>query len=146
MDFQSSTRRNFLQSTAAALAAAAIASTASTTSADSPSRKIRYALVGLGNLNLGQILPAFAECQTSMPTALVSGHPDKAAQTAAKYHIDPKSIYNYDTYDRINDNPDIDAVIIALPNSMHAEYTIRAARAGKHVRSEEHTSELQPHS
>ncbi len=44
-----------------------------------------------------------------------------------------KNIYNYASFDRIADNPDIDIVYVVLPNAMHAEYTIRAARAGKHV-------------
>jgi predicted dehydrogenase len=47
--------------------------------------------------------------------------------------VPEKNIYNYQNYDRIASNPDIDAVYIALPNSMHAEYTIRGAKAGKHV-------------
>jgi predicted dehydrogenase len=66
-------------------------------------------------------------------TALVSGHPDKAARIAAKYNVPSTSIYNYENFDEIAHNPAVDAVYVALPNSMHAEYTIRAARAGKHV-------------
>ncbi|MCB0669952.1 MAG: Gfo/Idh/MocA family oxidoreductase, partial [Saprospiraceae bacterium] len=50
-----------------------------------------------------------------------------------KYGIKPESIYNYENYDSIKDNPDIDVVYIVLPNGMHAEYTIRGAKAGKHV-------------
>ncbi len=50
-----------------------------------------------------------------------------------KYKIPEKNICNYETFDRIADNKDIDVVYIVLPNSMHAEYTIRAAKAGKHV-------------
>src|SRR6185503_4108072 len=50
-----------------------------------------------------------------------------------KYNIPEKNIYNYENYDSIKDNPDIDIIYVVLPNSMHAEYTIRAAEAGKHV-------------
>ena len=56
-----------------------------------------------------------------------------ARDQAEKYGIDPKQIYNYENFDSIRDNPAIDAVYVVLPNSMHAEYTIRAAKAGKHV-------------
>jgi predicted dehydrogenase len=63
----------------------------------------------------------------------VSGHRPKAEQQAAMYGVPDSAIYNYENYDHIADNNEIDAVYIALPNGMHAEYTIRAARAGKHV-------------
>jgi predicted dehydrogenase len=96
-------------------------------------KKIGWAVVGLGRLALGQIMPAFKESRLSRPVALVSGHPDKAKKVAELYGVDPKSIYNYENYDSIKDNPEIEAVYVVLPNSMHAEYTIRAARAGKHV-------------
>ena len=50
-----------------------------------------------------------------------------------EYGIPKKNVYNYETFDRIADNPDIDIIYIVLPNFMHAEYTIRAAQTGKHV-------------
>jgi predicted dehydrogenase len=63
----------------------------------------------------------------------VSGHRDKADKIAAQYNVPAANIYNYENFDEIARNPTIDAVYVALPNSMHAEYTIRAAKAGKHV-------------
>src|SRR5262249_21359217 len=66
-------------------------------------------------------------------TGLVSGHRDKAEKMAAEYGVPTKSIYSYENYDAIANNPEIDAAYIALPNNMHAEYTIRGAKAGKHV-------------
>ncbi|MDB6152326.1 MAG: gfo/Idh/MocA family oxidoreductase [Chthoniobacteraceae bacterium] len=96
-------------------------------------KKMGWAVVGLGELALAQVMPAFAQCKYSAPVALVSGHPDKARTVAKAYHIEEKSIYNYDNFDRIIDDPAIDIVYIVLPNSMHAEYTIRALQAGKHV-------------
>jgi predicted dehydrogenase len=98
-----------------------------------PGKKVGYAIVGLGDLALNHILPGFAESAQSRPVALVSGHREKAEKTAAHYGIDPKAIYSYDDYEKMADNPQIDAVYIVLPNSMHAEYTIRAAKIGKHV-------------
>jgi predicted dehydrogenase len=63
----------------------------------------------------------------------VSGHRDKAERIAAQYGVPKSSIYSYEDMDRFRDNKTIDAVYVALPNSMHAEYTIRSAKAGKHV-------------
>ncbi len=95
--------------------------------------RVGYAIVGLGELTLGQIMPAFGSCKNSKPVALVSGHPDKAQKVAAQYDIDPKNIYTYQNFDDIKNNPEIDAVYIVLPNAMHEEFVIRAAKAGKHV-------------
>ncbi|MBE7170572.1 MAG: Gfo/Idh/MocA family oxidoreductase [Williamsia sp.] len=98
-----------------------------------PNKRVRYAIVGLGALSLNQIMPAFGECKYSKPVALVSGMPDKARKVASQYGIAEKNIYNYQNYDQIKNNPEIDAVYIVLPNGMHEEYTVRAAQAGKHV-------------
>ena len=78
-------------------------------------------------------MPAIKTSAKAQVTALVSGHRDKAERMAAEYGVPASSIYSYDNYDAIAGNPNIDAVYIALPNSMHAEYSIRAAKAGKHV-------------
>src|SRR5947207_9358270 len=104
--------------------------------ADSPGSKLGWAIVGLGNLAIHEILPAFAKCEKSKVTALVSGHPDKANKLAQQYGVNPKNIYNYQNYDSIKDNPEVDIIYIVLPNGMHAEYTIRGLQAGKHVLSE----------
>jgi glucose-fructose oxidoreductase len=96
-------------------------------------RKIGYAVVGLGSYALGQIIPNLAKCRRSRLTALVSGDPAKARKVAAEHNVPERSIYTYQTFDRIRDDPDVDVVYVILPNSMHAEYTIRAAQAGKHV-------------
>lgn len=98
-----------------------------------PAKTIGWAIVGLGQLALGEIMPAFDECTLSRSTALVSGHRDKAEKVAAAYGIDSKHIYNYDDYDRLKDDDVVDAIYIVLPNSMHAEYAIRGLKAGKHV-------------
>ncbi len=103
---------------------------------DPPGRKLGWAIVGLGSLSINQILPAFAKCEKSKVVAFVSGHPDKANKLALRYGVNPKNIYNYENYDSIRDNPEVDIIYIVLPNSMHAEYTIRGLEAGKHVLSE----------
>jgi predicted dehydrogenase len=96
-------------------------------------RVIGYGIVGLGRISMQHFMPAVKMSKRARITALVSGHRDKAEKMAAEYGVPDKSIYSYADYDRIADNKDVDAVYIALPNSMHAEYTIRAAKAGKHV-------------
>jgi predicted dehydrogenase len=98
-----------------------------------PRRQLGYAIVGLGGYATRQIMPAFAGCESSRLVALVSGSPDKARTLATEYGLSERNIYNYDNFDTIRDNPDVDIVYVILPNSMHHEYTIRAAQAGKHV-------------
>jgi predicted dehydrogenase len=130
------TRRRFMQGTAAGLLAGTALgqlAAAQTPPAAEGQKKIGYALVGLGNLVQGQVLPALKETKLSKCTALVSGHPDKAKRLAEQYGVDPKSIYSYENYDTIKDNPDVDVIYICLPNGMHAEYTVRGAKAGKHI-------------
>jgi predicted dehydrogenase len=101
--------------------------------AQQPGRSLRYCIVGLGRISMQHFMPATRLSKYGRVTALVSGHRDKAEKMAAEYGVPAKSIYSYQDYDAIARNPEIDAVYIALPNSMHAEYTIRAAKAGKHV-------------
>ena len=96
-------------------------------------RTIGYGVVGLGRISMQHFMPAVKTSHKSRITALVSGHRDKAEHMAAEYGVPSRSIYSYENYDEIGKNSDVDAVYIALPNSMHAEYTIRAAKAGKHV-------------
>jgi len=103
---------------------------------DPPGKKLGWAVVGLGSLAINQILPAFAKCEKSKVVAFVSGHPDKAHKLALRYGVSSKNIYNYENYDSIKDNPEVDVIYIVLPNGMHAEYTVRGLQAGKHVLSE----------
>jgi len=101
-----------------------------------PGKKLGWAIVGLGSLSINQILPAFAKCEKSNVVAFVSGHPEKAKKLALRYGVNPKNIYNYQNYDSIKDNPEVDVIYVVLPNGMHAEYTVRGLQAGKHVLSE----------
>jgi predicted dehydrogenase len=91
---------------------------------------IRYAVVGLGHIAQVAVLPAFAHAKrNSRLAALVSDDARKRRVVGQKYRVD--KTYTYDDYEACLEH--VDAVYIALPNSMHAEYTIRAARAGVHV-------------
>jgi len=133
------TRRNFMKKTGQGLlAAGAFESLLKPASSqlhvpDPPGKKLGWAIVGLGSLSINQILPAFAKCEKSKVVAFVSGHPDKANKLALRYEVNKKNIYNYQNYDSIKDNPDVDLIYIVLPNGMHAEYTVRGLQAGKHV-------------
>jgi predicted dehydrogenase len=95
-------------------------------------RKIGYAVIGLGTI-ADHFMRGVQTSSSSKITGLVSGHRDKAERIAAQYGVPTTSIYSYEDMDKFRDNKTIDAVYVALPNSMHAEYTIRSAKAGKHV-------------
>lgn len=100
--------------------------------AGSPSGKIRYAVAGVGHFAQSAVLPAFAHAsENSELVALVSGDPDKREQLGQKHGL--RYTYPYEAFDECLRNPEIDALYIALPNSMHAETAARAARAGVHV-------------
>jgi predicted dehydrogenase len=97
-----------------------------------PKRLIRYAVVGCGHIAQVAVLPAFGNARrNSKLAAIVSGDPVKRAELQKRYDI-PRAL-DYGEYDALLKSGDIDAVYVALPNSMHAEYTERAARAGVHV-------------
>ena len=96
-------------------------------------KKLGIALVGLGSYAEGQLAPALVQTEHCYLAGIVTGTPGKISIWQEQYNIPNKNIYNYENFDSIKDNPDIDIVYVVLPNNMHAAYTIRAAEAGKHV-------------
>jgi glucose-fructose oxidoreductase len=97
-----------------------------------PRKQVRYAVVGLGHIAQVAVLPAFGNARrNSRLAALVSGDPVKLEELGAKYCVDKR--YAYERYDEMLKSGEVDAVYIATPNSLHAEYAIRAAQAGLHV-------------
>ena len=98
-----------------------------------PAKKLGIALVGLGGYSTGQLAPALQHTKNCYLAGIVTGTPAKAVSWAAKYHIPQKNIYNYQNFDTIANNPDIDIVYVVLPVFLHKEFTIRAAKAGKQV-------------
>lgn len=99
----------------------------------SSDKKLGIALVGLGNYSTYQLAPALMETSYCYLSGIVTGTPSKAETWKNKYSIPEKNIYNYENFDSIADNKSIDAVYVVLPNSMHHEFVLRCARAGKHV-------------
>ncbi|HMU46709.1 MAG TPA: Gfo/Idh/MocA family oxidoreductase [Chitinophagaceae bacterium] len=95
--------------------------------------KLGIALVGLGGYAGGQLAPALQQTEHCYLAGIVTGTPSKIPVWQKKYDIPDKNVYNYDNYDSIKNNPDIDIIYVVLPNSMHEEYTVRAAQAGKHA-------------
>ncbi|WP_019990327.1 Gfo/Idh/MocA family protein [Rudanella lutea] len=96
-------------------------------------RKLGIALVGLGYYSKNLLAPALQQTQYCRLAGIVTGTPAKADEWMAKYNIPKANVYDYKNFDRIADNPDIDIVYVVLPNSMHTEFVVRAAQAGKHV-------------
>jgi len=133
---QTTTRRRFLRQAtlgASTLAFSSLALGKLSACAPEQERKLGIALVGLGNYSKNKLAPALQVTERCRLAGIVTGTPAKAEEWSKQYGIPGENIYNYNTFDQIQDNEDIDIVYVVLPNGMHAEYTIRAAQAGKHV-------------
>lgn len=95
--------------------------------------RLGLALVGLGTYATEQLAPALKETRHCYLAGIVTGSQEKAHKWIKDHNLSYTNVYNYSNFDEIADNSDIDIVYIVLPNSMHEEFVIRAARAGKHV-------------
>jgi predicted dehydrogenase len=93
---------------------------------------LRVAIMGLGSYGT-RVADAIQSCKMVKLTGAISGTPSKLTNWQSKYSIPEKNCYNYENFDRIKDNPDIDAVYIITPNALHHDEAIRVAKAGKHV-------------
>lgn len=115
--------------------AALLSSPAKFLSACGPQQKrgLGVALVGLGYYSTDLLAPALQQTKNCYLAGIVTGTPSKAEAWKRKYSIPDQNIYNYSNFDSIANNPDIDVVYVVLPPSMHREYVVRAAAAGKHV-------------
>ena len=95
--------------------------------------RLGVALVGLGYYSTDLLAPALQQTKHCYLAGIVTGTPSKAETWKAKYNIPEKNIYNYGNFDQIANNDDIDVIYVVLPPSMHKDYVIKAANAGKHV-------------
>ncbi len=126
-------RRIFIQQTGIVVAATALAPNVVWATTKPRKEKLGVALVGLGYYSTDLLAPALQLTKNCELKGIVTGSPEKIPVWKEKYGIDDKNIYNYENFDRIANNDDIDVIYVVLPPSMHAEYTVRAAKAGKHV-------------
>ena len=128
-------RRSFIKTISCGVGTILLAPSLTALAACTPDgdKKLGVALVGLGGYSSGQLAPALLQTKNCYLAGIVTGTPAKAVSWSAQYTIPQKNVYNYSNFDRIIDNPAIDIVYIVLPVSMHKEFTIRAAKAGKHV-------------
>jgi len=133
------TRRNFLQKLTGSLIALPFLSkqnylerlkSINDKGYDGPA--LRVAIMGLGSYGT-RVAEAMKDCTKAKLVAVISGTPSKINNWQARYNIPEKNCYNYENYDNIKNNPDIDAVYIITPNALHKDAAIRVARAGKHV-------------
>ena len=130
-------RRDFLQKiTAATIAfpflkqAAAANKTINRKPYDGP--VLRVAIMGLGSYG-SRVAEAMRDCTMAKLVGVISGTPSKITDWQSRYNIPAKNCYNYENFDNIKNNPDIDAVYVITPNGLHHDEVIRVAKAGKHV-------------
>ena len=93
---------------------------------------LRVAIMGLGSYGT-RVAEAMQSCTRAKLVGIISGTPSKISAWQSKYSIPQKNCYNYENFDAIKDNPDIDAVYVIMPNALHHDQVIRVAKAGKHA-------------
>src|SRR6185295_388081 len=134
-------RRNFLQKLSLSAATIPLLSFTDETSPkaifnpDYDGPVLRVAIMGLGSYGT-RVAEAMKGCTKAKLVGVVSGTPSKIKDWQTKYNIPEKNCYNYENFDNLKNNPDIDAVYVITPNALHKDQAIRVAKAGKHVISE----------
>lgn len=121
-------RRHMLRLSAAAMAAPFL-----NAYGQGERKQLGIALLGLGDYATKQLGPAMKLVGNAKLAGIVTGSPDKVPKWQEEYKIPDGNVYNYDNFDSIKDNKEIDVVYVVTPTGLHAEYAIRAAQAGKHV-------------
>src|SRR3984885_4984080 len=94
-------------------------------------KKVGFAVVGLGTIAQGFVLPSFAKCKNAKLVAVVSRDQQKATRVASKFKAEAHS--RNEEYAACQANPATAAVFVAPPNGLHEFFTVREAQAGKHV-------------
>jgi predicted dehydrogenase len=128
-------RRDFLRKVSGSALTLSLVSNPSTNDAyalPADGKQLRVALVGLGSY-AERIARAMKDCKLAKLVGGVTGTPAKIDKWVKDFGLDSANFYSYQNFEGIKNNPNIDAVYIVLPNSMHHEYVIRAAKMGKHV-------------
>jgi glucose-fructose oxidoreductase len=127
------TRRNILKSIAIGGAATLFSPNSLLSATLQQKERLGVALVGLGYYSTDLLAPALQQTKHCYLAGIVTGTPAKAEAWKQKYNIPDKNIYNYQNFGQVANNPDIDVIYVVLPPSMHKEYVVKAANAGKHV-------------
>src|SRR5450432_2452747 len=130
-------RRDFLQKITAATIAFpflkhAVAANKSLNKKPYDGPVLRVAIMGLGSYGT-RVAEAMRECKMAKLTGVISGTPSKITTWQSRYNIPAKNCYNYENFDNIKNNTDIDAVYVTTPNGLHHDEVIQVAKAGKHV-------------
>lgn len=134
----SNSRRNFLQKLALSAIVLPLLPSYATSHLDQwstidPQKPVlRVALMGLGGY-AQHVADAMQSCKRAKITALISGTPSKLEEWGKKYNVPEQNHYNYANFDDIKNNPEVDAIYVITPNSLHHDQVIRVARAGKHA-------------
>jgi glucose-fructose oxidoreductase len=128
-----SSRRDFIRQATTTAAALSVAPTWASPLVPTAKDRLGVALVGLGYYSEALLAPALQQTKHCYLAGIVTGTPSKIPAWQKKYGIPDKNVYSYETFDQIANNPDIDVVYVVLPNSLHREFVVRAAKAGKHV-------------
>src|SRR3982750_355861 len=129
-----STRRNFIQSMSMTAAALPFISLTAEACANDE-RILRVAIMGLGSYGT-RVAEAMQACKKAKLVGVISGTPSKIKDWQGKNKKPEKNCYNYDNFDEVKNNPDIDAIYVITPNALHHGQVIRVAQAGKHAISE----------
>ncbi|TDH28672.1 Gfo/Idh/MocA family oxidoreductase [Segetibacter sp. 3557_3] len=133
-----SSRRSFLQKLAAPIVALPLLSEKTKAGSINPLAMpyqgpvLRVAIMGLGSYGR-RVADAMVACKKAKLTGVISGTPSKIKEWQSKFNIPEKNCYNYENFDQVKNNPDIDAVYVITPNALHHDQVIRVAKAGKHV-------------
>ncbi len=139
---ENQSRRSFLQNIGVGLGTTAAAFAVPSVMAipepkpQKDDKKVGIALVGLGSYAKNQLAVALENAPNCYLAGIVTGSPAKAEEWSKKYNLPKESVYNYQNFDEIAKNKTIDIVYVVTPNSLHPEFVIRAAKAGKHVMCE----------
>lgn len=126
-------RRDFIQKAGIVASSAFFAPNVLLSATRRKKDKLGVALVGLGYYSTDLLAPALQLTEHCELKGIVTGSPEKIPIWQEKYGIKDRNVYNYQNYDEIANNKDIDVIYVVLPPSMHSEYTIRGANTGKHI-------------
>jgi len=133
-----SSRRNFLQKLGASALMMQLSSISTFGQSYEPiqqpyqGRVLRVAIMGLGSYGT-RVAEAMKACSKAKLVGVISGTPSKIKEWQTKYEIPETNCYNYENFDQVKNNPDIDVIYVTTPNALHKSQVIRVAKAGKHA-------------